>query len=412
MHPINDRETVVNRALTVILTTLLLDAVGMSLVFPILPGLLRELAGADATTYHYGALLAVYAAMQFLFSPVLGALSDRFGRRPVLLASLAGAAADYVLMALAPDLAWLYVGRVLSGITGASMAVGTATITDVTPEPDRARRFGQMGAAMGLGFVAGPLIGGALGEWSLRAPFVAAAVMNALNLAFAWFALPESNQNRTPRLEAAKFNAFSALHRLQGRPPLRPLVGVFAVIALVSQVPGALWILYGQDRYGWSAWIAGLSLACYGALHAVSQAFVTGPMVARLGERRALLAGMAADGLGFALMGVAAAAWMPFALLPLFALGGLALPALQAMLARQVDEQRQGELQGTLASLVSLIGIGGPLVVTAGFAATRTSWPGVVWIVAAVAYLAAVPLLFSRRARGERQAEATTAGQR
>ncbi|MBI3348359.1 MAG: Tet(A)/Tet(B)/Tet(C) family tetracycline efflux MFS transporter [Burkholderiales bacterium] len=389
-----------NRALTVILMTLLLDAVGMSLVFPILPGLLRELAGADATSRHYGGLLAVYAAMQFLFSPMLGALSDRFGRRPVLLASLAGAAADYVLMALAPSLAWLYVGRVLSGITGASMAVGTACITDVTPEPDRARRYGQMGAAMGLGFIAGPLIGGALGEWSLRAPFFAAAAMNALTLALAWAALPESNQNRTARLALAKFNAFSTLHRLRGKPPLLPLVGVFAVVALVSQVPGSLWILYGQDRYGWSAWVAGLSLACYGGLHAVSQAFVTGPLVARLGEQRALLAGMAADGIGFVGMGVAVAGWMPFALLPLFAVGGLALPALQAVLARQVDEQHQGELQGTLASIASLIGVGGPLIVTAGFAATRLSWPGSVWIAAAALYLLALPLLFSRRARG------------
>ena len=388
-----------NRALIVILMTLLLDAVGVSLIFPILPGLLRELAGADATSHHYGALLAVYAAMQFLCSPVLGALSDRFGRRPVLLVSLAGAAADYLLMAFAPSMAWLYVGRVLSGITGASMAVGTAYLTDVTPEADRARRFGQMGAAMGLGFVVGPLIGGALGEWSLRAPFVAAAVMNALTLALAWLALPESNQHRTPRLDLAKFNAFSALHRLQGRPPLLPLVGVFAVVALVSQVPGSLWILYGQERYGWTAWVAGLSLACYGGLHAVSQAFVTGPMVERLGEQRALLAGIAADGLGFVGMGVAVAGWMPFALLPLFAIGGLALPALQAMLARQVDEQHQGELQGTLASLTSLVGIGGPLVVTAGFSATQSSWPGCVWIAAAAFYLLALPLLFSRRAR-------------
>jgi DHA1 family tetracycline resistance protein-like MFS transporter len=399
MLPITDRETDMNRASTVILMTLLLDAVGMSLVFPILPGLLRELAGAGATTTHFGGLLAVYAAMQFLFSPVLGALSDRFGRRPVLLASLAGAAGDYVLMALAPSLAWLYVGRVLSGITGASMSVGTAYVTDVTPEPDRARRYGQMGAAMGLGFIAGPLIGGALGEWSLRAPFFAAAAMNALNLAFAWAALPESNRNRTSRLEAAKFNAFSSLHRLQGRPPLLPLVGVFALIALVSQVPGSLWILYGQQRYGWSAWVAGLSLACYGGLHAVSQAFVTGPMVARLGERRALLAGIAADGLGFVLVGLATAGWMPFALLPLFAAGGLAMPALQAMLASQVDEQQQGALQGTLASLASLIGIGGPLVVTAGFAATQSSWPGAVWIAAAALYLLALPLLFGVRAR-------------
>lgn len=388
-----------NRPLTVILLTLWLDAVGMSLVFPILPGLLRELAGAAATSHHYGALLAVYAAMQFLFSPVLGALSDRFGRRPVLLASLAGAAADYVLMALAPNLAWLYVGRVLSGLTGASMAVGTAYITDVTPEADRARRYGQMGAAMGLGFVVGPLIGGALGEWSLRAPFFAAAAMNALNLALAWWALPESNTHRTARLDLGKLNAFSALHRLQGKPALLPLVGVFAVVVLVSQVPGSLWILYGQDRYGWTAWVAVLSLACYGGLHAISQAFVTGPMVARLGERRALLAGLAADGLGFVGMGVATAGWMPFALLPLFAAGGLALLALQALLARQVDAQRQGELQGLLASLTSLIGIGGPLVVTGAFAATQASWPGCVWALAATGYLLVLPLLFSRRAR-------------
>jgi DHA1 family tetracycline resistance protein-like MFS transporter len=385
--------------LTVILMTLLLDAVGMSLIFPILPGLLRELAGADATTRHYGALRAVYAAMQFLFSPVLGALSDRFGRRPVLLLSLAGAAADYVLMALAPSMAWLYVGRVLSGITGASMAVGTAYVTDITPEADRARRFGQMGAAMGLGFVAGPLIGGAFGEWSLRAPFVAAAVMNGLNLALAWFALPESNQNRTAALDWRKFNAFSALHRLSGKPALLPLVGVFVVVALVSQVPGSLWILYGQDRFGWSAWVAGLSLACYGGLHAVSQALVTGPLVEKLGERRALVVGIATDALGFVGMGVAVAAWMPFALLPLFALGGLAMPALQALQSRQVDDQRQGELQGLLASLTSLAGIVGPLVVTAGFAATQAAWPGAVWLVAALGYLLALPLLYCRRAR-------------
>jgi DHA1 family tetracycline resistance protein-like MFS transporter len=389
----------VNRAFIVILLTLALDAVGMSLVFPILPGLLRELTGAEATAHHYGALLAVYAAMQFLFSPVLGALSDRFGRRPVLLASLAGGAADYVLMALAPSLAWLYVGRVLSGITGASMAVGTAYITDVTAEPDRARRYGQMGAAMGLGFVVGPLIGGALGEWSLRAPFVAAAAMNGLNVLLAWRVLPESNQHPTATLDAGKFNAFSALHRLQGRPPLLPLAGVFAVVALASQVPGSLWILYGQERYGWTAWVGGLSLACYGGLHALSQAFVTGPLVARLGERRGLLVGMAADGLGFLLIGLATAGWMPFALLPLFAAGGLTLPALQALLARQVDDGRQGELQGTLASLTSLIGVGGPLVVTTAFEATRQSSAGSVWIAAALFYLLALPLLFSKRAR-------------
>lgn len=386
-----------------ILMILGLDAVGMSLVFPILPGLLQELAGGDGASRHYGALLALYAAMQFLFAPLLGALSDRYGRRPVLLVSLAGAAADYVLMALAPSLAWLYVGRVLAGISGASMAVGTAYVTDVSAEPERARRYGQMGAAMGLGFVLGPLLGGALGELSLRAPFWAAALLNALTLLLAWRTLPESLQQRSPRLALGRLNAFAALHslgRLSGRPALLPLLGVFGLIVLASQVPGSLWILYGQDRYGWSAWVAGLSMAAYGALHAASQAWVTGALVTRLGERRALLLGMGADGLGFVLIGLATAAWMPFALLPLFAAGGLALPALQAGLSRQVDAQRQGELQGTLASLQSLIGMAGPLLVTAGFAASRRVWPGGVWTLAALLYLLALPLLLGRRARG------------
>ncbi len=163
----------------VILLTVLLDAVGIGLIMPILPALLRSLGGLDAGSVHYGALLAAYALMQFLFSPILGALSDRFGRRPVLLISLAGAAADYLLMAFAPTLAWLYLGRLLAGITGANMAVATAYVTDITPAGQRARRFGLVGAVFGVGFIVGPLLGGSLGEWHLHAPFLAAAMMNA-----------------------------------------------------------------------------------------------------------------------------------------------------------------------------------------------------------------------------------------
>ena len=389
------------KPLFVIYATVLLDAMGMGLVMPILPGLLRGFTGADGgSSVHYGAMLAVYALMQFLFAPILGALSDRFGRRPVLLVSLAGAAIDYLVMAGAPTLAWLYVGRVLAGVTGASAAVATAYVTDVTPQADRANRYGQMGAVMGLGFIAGPLLGGVLGEWHLRAPFVAAAVVNALNFGLALWVLPES---RPPVADAARdrpnLNAFAALHRLDGTPALLPLAGVFAVIVMVAQAPMSLWIVYGQDRFGWSMMTAGASLAAFGVCHAVAQAFVTGPVVARLGERTALLGGLVADGLGLLLMGVVTRGWMPFALAPLFAVGGMSVPALQATLSAQVDEARQGELQGTLASIASLISVAGPLVVTAAFAATRTTWPGAVWTIAAGLYLLVLPLVFNARVR-------------
>ena len=388
-----------NPSLIAILATVLLDAIGVGLVMPILPGLLRSLAGMGSTDTHYGVLLALYAFAQFLCAPLLGVLSDRFGRRPVLLASLAGAALDYLLMAYAPTLAWLYAGRLIAGITGASVAVATAYVTDVTAEPDRARRFGQLGAVMGIGFIAGPLIGGLLGAWHLRAPFVAAALLNALNLALVWRALPES---RPPSARdgrtATILNPFASLRLLRGGPTLAALVGVYVIVALVSQAPATLWILYGQEHFGWSTLIAGLSLTGYGACHALAQAFAIGPLIARLGERRALALGLAGDALGLVAIAFAAAAWVPFALLPLFAAGGLALPALQAMLARQVDDARQGELQGALASVASLIGVAGPLVVTATYAATRDTWPGLVWAAAALLYLLVPPLLFNARA--------------
>ncbi|WP_063901969.1 tetracycline efflux MFS transporter Tet(64) [Burkholderia ubonensis] len=387
-----------NPSMIAILTTVVLDAIGVGLVMPILPGLLRTLSGAGGADTHYGMLLALYALAQFLCAPVLGALSDRFGRRPVLLASLAGAALDYLLMAYAPTLAWLYAGRLIAGITGANVAVANAYVTDVTAEPDRARRFGQLGAAMGIGFIAGPVLGGLLGAWHLRAPFAAAALLNALNLALVWRSLPESRPAAARAGTATvNLNAFASLRRLRGGPALVPLIGVYVIVALVSQAPATLWILYGQAHFGWSTPVAGLSLAGYGACHALAQAFAIGPLIARLGERRALALGLAGDALGLVVIAFANAAWVPFALLPLFAAGGMTLPALQAMLARQVDDARQGELQGTLASIASLIGVAGPLVVTAAYAATRDAWPGLVWAAAALLYLLVPPLLAHAR---------------
>jgi DHA1 family tetracycline resistance protein-like MFS transporter len=229
--------------LFVLLAVLLIDAIGLGLIMPILPGLLQSMAGGgDAYSFHYGALLAVYALAQFLCAPLLGALSDRYGRRRVLLVSLGGAALDYLLMALAPSLAWLYLGRVLAGVTGANMAVASAYLTDITPPPQRAARFGQMGAAIGMGFIAGPVLGGLLGDWMLRAPFVLAALFNAANLLLVWWLLPEPHPAgrsgpATPATPAAavfgSLNAFAALHRLRGRAGLGPLVPLlpFAVSA-------------------------------------------------------------------------------------------------------------------------------------------------------------------------------------
>ncbi|CAB5694781.1 Tetracycline resistance protein, class C [Delftia tsuruhatensis] len=397
--------------LFVLLAILLIDAIGLGLIMPILPGLLQGMVpGPSASSFHYGALLAVYALAQFLCAPLLGVLSDRHGRRRVLLVSLAGAALDYVLMALAPDLGWLYLGRVLAGVTGANMAVASAYLTDITPPRQRAARFGQMGAAIGMGFIAGPVLGGLLGDWWLRAPFMLAALLNGANLILVWSLLPEPQpQGRTdlpgePMLEPPRqpgsLNAFAALHGLREQPGLGPLVGVFGVVMLASQWPATLWILYGQERFGWSLWLGGVSLACYGLCHALAQAFAIGPLVSRLGELRALLTGLACEALGLLLLAFAGAGWAPFALLPLFAAGGMAVPALQALITGRIDAGRQGEMQGTLTSITSLIGVGGPLLVTSLYAVSRNLWPGLVWAVGAASYLLALPLLLSyRRAR-------------
>lgn len=390
------------KPLLVLFAILLIDAIGLALIMPILPRLLQSLGGTgDAGSFHYGALLAVYALAQFLCAPLLGALSDRHGRRRVLLVSLAGAALDYLMMAFAPGLAWFYLGRVLAGVTGANMAVASAYLTDITPPHQRAARFGQMGAAIGVGFIAGPVLGGLLGEWMLRAPFLLAALLNAANFGLAWRLLPDSRPPQAPVQAPAGVNAFSALRGLRGMAGLGPLLGVFGVVMLASQWPATLWILYGQDRFGWSLWLGGLSLACYGLCHALAQALAIGPLVARLGELRALWVGLCSEAVGLVLLSLADAGWEPFALLPLFAAGGMAVPALQALITGRVDAQRQGEVQGALASITSLIGVAGPLLVTALYGASRGLWPGLVWAVGGATYLLALPLLLRQRGQGQ-----------
>jgi DHA1 family tetracycline resistance protein-like MFS transporter len=382
-----------SRALLAIFLTLGLDSIGMGLILPILPALIRETGHLRAIDWHYGALISVYALMQFLCAPVLGALSDRFGRRPVLLVSVAGAMVDYLFMALAPSLGWLFLGRAIAGITGANMAVATALIADVTSEEDRAKRFGQMGALFASGFILGPLAGGLLGEISTRAPFVAAAGLNALNLALIAAFVPETRPE-TAR-EATPF-AFSFLGPIKPLLEFRPLWGLFAatvVFAFVGEVAGTIWVPFAEARFGWSGPVLGLSLTAFGLFHAATQAFVVGPLVAWKGQRAGLIVAMLADGAGYVAMALIGRGWMAFALMPLFALGGAANPILQALLSEAAGEGDQGRLMGTVTSLTSFVSIFAPMAITLTYAASATTLPGLVWILAAACYPLCLPFL-------------------
>ena len=381
-----------------------IDTVGVGLAMPVLPSLLRQLGRTRDIALLYGVLMAAYAAMQFLFSPLLGALSDRFGRRPVLLVSLAGAALDYLVTAAAPSVGILAAGRVLAGITGANLAVATSCIADLTPADQRARRFGQMGAVMGLGLIAGPALGGLLGAVSLRAPYLLGALLNAGNALVVLALMPETRTEAPKRFVFRLRTLLPAFAEFRAHSDTPRLVGAYAIIFLAAQVPMSLWILYCQSRYGWGERLVGLSLACYGLLYAFGQSVLIGPLTRRLGERYSAVAGLLPDAAGYLILGLASQGWVAFALMPLWALGGVTVPALQAMISRDVPSDRQGRLQGSLVSLSSLIGIPGPLLVTFLFARSQALHPGLLWIGAAAAELLALPLLFARpRPGGERK---------
>ncbi len=370
-----------------------LDAMGLGLIMPVLPTLLRELVPAEQVAGHYGALLSLYALMQVVFAPLLGQISDAYGRRPVLLASLAGAAVDYTIMAAAPVLWVLYIGRLVSGVTGATGAVAASTIAGSTDEGSRARWFGYMGACYGAGMIAGPALGGMLGSISAHAPFIAAALLNGLAFLLACIFLKETNRSYGKTGKLVRIKPF-VLFRLDDA--LRGLTALFAVffnIQLIGQVPAALWVIYGEDRFQWGTTTVGLSLAAFGATHAIFQAFVTGPLSSRLGERPTLLFGMAADATGFILLAFATQGWMVFPILLLLAAGGVGMPALQAMLSNNVSSNKQGALQGRLTSLTNLSSIAGPLGFTALYSATAGAWNGWVWIVGAILYLICLPIL-------------------
>lgn len=382
-----------NRALFTIVFLVSLDAIGIGLIFPILPSLLKELTGSGEISTIYGVILAAYAFMQFLCSPILGMLSDRFGRRPIMILSLAGAAIDYTIMAFAPTLWVLVVGRIIAGITGANMSVASAYMADITDEKDRAQRFGWMSAAFGIGFIVGPLLGGVLSMWFLRAPFLVAACLNALNLILVLTVLKEQRTPSREPLDLKSLNPFGPLRWAFSFPALAPLIAMFLIFAINGDIPGTIWVLYGTEKFGWDQLTLGASLAVFGLCHAGSQAFLTGPLTKRIGERGAIIFGVVSDMTAFICIGFATAGWVPFALAPLFAMGGVGQPALQSLMSAQAGSDRQGELQGVLASASGLTSILGPLIGTTVYFWTKPYFVGAIWLIAAAGYLLSIPVL-------------------
>lgn len=354
-----------------ILITVMIDAMGIGLILPVMPDLIRETTGgtlAQAAVWG-GILSTAFAAMQFLFGPILGALSDRFGRRPVLLVSLVVMAADYVVMALAGSIWLLLAGRIVGGITAATHSTASAYMADISAPEDKARNFGLIGAAFGLGFVLGPVMGGLLAEWGTRAPFVAAALLALANAAFGWLVLRETVTERIRRPFAwRRANPFGAIRAVSHLSGVGALIWVYFLYHFATVVYPAIWAYFTAARFGWSPGLIGLSLAVYGLSLAVAQGTLVGPAIRTFGEARTVLLGLMIQTASLVILGIIASGNLLLMLIPVTAIGAIGLPALQGILSRAVPDNAQGELQGVLNSLTSVAMILAPLVMTQTFA--------------------------------------------
>lgn len=383
-----------------ILVTVAFDFLAFGIIAPVLPDLIRQFEGGDfarasAVTGYFG---LAWATMQFIFSPLLGAWSDRFGRRPVILISCFGLAIDYVFMALAPSLRWLFVGRLISGITTSNVATAFAYVTDVTPPEKRAKPFGLISAAFGLGFVVGPAIGGYLGNHNLRFPFWAAAALSLANAVYGYFVLPESlPPDRRAKSAWHMANPLGALALLRSHPVLAGLSVVVTLYYLAHNSLPSIWALYTEYRYAWSHSDVGNSLALVGVCAALVSGVLVGPIVKRFGERRCLLCGLFFGILGFSGFALANRGWIILVVIPLIALWGIAAPAMQSLMSRHVDPSSQGRLQGAINSLRALTGMAGPILFSQIFAVAISPkfgvhLPGTPYLVAAGFLLASLLL--------------------
>ncbi|MFL5554251.1 MAG: TCR/Tet family MFS transporter [Gemmatimonadaceae bacterium] len=404
-------------ALAFIAITLLLDTIGFGLIMPVYPRLLVDLTGESLSRAAvYGGWLGfIYAAMQFLFAPVLGNLSDRYGRRRVLLFAIGALGIDYIIMGLAPTLAWLFVGRAIAGAAGASFTPAYAYVADISPPEKRAQNFGVVGAAFGIGFIIGPAIGGLLGSLGPRAPFFAAAILSLTNFGYGFFVLPESlPADRRRAFEWRRANPVGTLLQMRKHPVVLGLLAALFLWSLANQVMPSTWAFYTKFRFGWTEATIGASFAVAGAVMVTSQATMMRYIVPRLGERRAALVGIVGGIAAYTAFGLATAGWMMFAALSGWFFGAIVMPTVNALMSHRIARDAQGELQGAVASLFSLAAIIGPPIMShlfARFTAPEASLhiPGAAFLAAAVLAVGCL-FIFWRATRVERaEAEAAVA---
>lgn len=378
---------------------------GIGLIMPVMPDLIREIEGTDLSNAAvWGGLLAtIFALMQFFFGPTVGNLSDRYGRRPVLLISLVVMSFDYVLMAVAGTMWLLILGRVIGGITAATQATAAAYMADVSKPEEKAANFGLIGAAFGVGFVLGPILGGVLAEYGTRAPFWAAAFLAAANAIFGYFVLPETVTDEIRRpFSWRRANPLGAFKHIGKLPGLKRLIIISFVYAVAFFVYPGVWAYFGALQFGWSPGMIGLSLGVFGVGIAIVQGLLMKPILGWMGERNAVIFGLSIDVLAFVLLGFVTNGWVALALTPLTALGSVAGPALQGIMSRSVDDNQQGELQGLVASINAVATIIAPLIVTQTFFYFTNDQapiflPGAPFLLSAILTIGCVALFMSRK---------------
>lgn len=348
-----------------ILITILIDCIGFGIIIPIMPALIKQLTGAslsEASKYG-GLLLVAYSVMQFIFSPVLGSLSDQLGRRPILLISLFGLGVDYIFLAFAPTITWLFVGRIFAGISGASITTASAYIADVSVPEKRAQNFGLIGAAFGLGFIIGPVIGGIFAQYGLRIPFMIAAGLSLINWLYGFFILPESLKLENRRdFDWKRANPIGALKQIKKYPALIGLLLALLMLYLAAQSTQSIWSYYTIEKFNWNATWVGYSLGFVGITVAIVQGGLIRIIIPKLGNKKAIQVGLILYVIGFAAFSVASAGWMMFAFMIPYALAGITGPAIQGIISTQIPPNEQGELQGIMTGLMSMASIFGPLL--------------------------------------------------